>query len=135
MLQQKVLWKILEKVFNTKKFIQCKTSRTLKIDVFEILDKIKNIGELFSKYVLLFLDQASSSSDSFKILILQFHIPGASLPPSPSLSNLTQSSSRSSLVSLFCPTPFDHTPTQVLDIPNHMPNQASQICYQAIYRS
>ena len=49
----------------------------------------KNIGKLSSKYELLFLDQASSSSDPSKILILQLVIPRASLSPLPSLSNLT----------------------------------------------
>ena len=39
--EQNILQKILEKVFITEKFTQCKTSRTLKIDIFEILDKIK----------------------------------------------------------------------------------------------
>ena len=47
--QQKVLRKILKKVFITKKFTKCKSSRTLKIDVFEIPDK-QNIGKLFLKY-------------------------------------------------------------------------------------
>ena len=47
--QQKVLRKILEKVFNNQKFTRCKTSHTLKRDVFEIQDN-KNIRELFSKY-------------------------------------------------------------------------------------
>ena len=41
LLQQKVLRKIMQKVFITKKFTQCKTLHTLKIDVFEIPDKIK----------------------------------------------------------------------------------------------
>ena len=80
MLQQKVLLKILEK------FIQCKISRILKIDGFEIPDN-KNIGKLFSKYELLFLDQANFTSDPSQILILQFPIPRAYLPPSPSLLN------------------------------------------------
>ena len=62
LLQQKVLWKILEKVFITNKFIQCKTSRTLKVDVFEIPDN-KNIKKMFSNYGLFFLDQTNSSSD------------------------------------------------------------------------
>ena len=84
--QQKVLQKILENVFITKKFSQCKTSCTLKIDVLEIPDN-KNIGKLCSKYELLFLDQANFSSNSSQILILRFAIPRASLPPSASLSN------------------------------------------------
>ena len=53
--KQKVLRKILEKVYITKKFTQCKTSRTLKADVFEISDN-KNIGKLFSNYELFLLD-------------------------------------------------------------------------------
>ena len=48
--QQKVQWKILGKVFITKKFTQCKTSCTLKIDVFEIPDN-KNIGKLFFSWI------------------------------------------------------------------------------------
>ena len=57
-----MLWKILKKVFLTKKFTQCKTSRTLKIDAFEVPDN-KNVGKLFSKIELLFLDQTNSKSD------------------------------------------------------------------------
>ena len=58
------------------------------IDVFKILDN-KNIGKLFSKYELLFLDKANSKSDPSQILILQFSMPRASLPSSPTLSNFT----------------------------------------------
>ena len=47
--QQKILRKILEKIFITKKFIQCKTSRTFKIDVLKIPDN-KTIGKIVSKY-------------------------------------------------------------------------------------
>ena len=116
--QQKVLRKILKKVFITKKFTKCKSSRTLKIDVFEIPDK-QNIGKLFLKYYLLFLDQANPNSVPSQILILWCPKPRASLLPSPSLSNFTlgywnhpstQSSSCSSSVSLFCPTQFNHMP-------------------------
>ena len=85
---KKVLRKIQEKIFINKKFTQCKTSRTLKIDVFEIPDN-KNIEKLFSKYELLFLNQAISCSDPSQILILQFATARALLPPSPSLSNFT----------------------------------------------
>ena len=101
-------------VFITKKFTQYRTSRTLKIYVFEIPDN-KNTGKLWSKYELRFLDQVNSSSNLCQILILQFPIPRALLASSPSLSNFThtnwnpsstQSSSCSSLVSLFCFTPF-----------------------------
>ena len=60
--------KILEKVFITKKCTQC-TSHVLKIDVLELTDN-KNIGKLFSKYKLLFPNQANSSSDPSQILIL-----------------------------------------------------------------
>ena len=50
-------------VFITQKFTHYKTSRTLKLDVFKIITDNKNIGKLFSKYELLFLDQANSSSN------------------------------------------------------------------------
>ena len=138
-----MLQKILEKVFVNKKFNQHKTSRTLQINVFEIPDN-KNIWKLFSKYELLFLDQTNSSSDSSQILILYFPTLRASLPLSTSLSHftianwntsLTQSSSCFSSVLLICPTPFNHTSSQVLDKPNHMPSQANQIFYQSIYKS
>ena len=111
----------------------------LKIDVFDIPNN-KNIRMLFSKYELLFLDIADSSSDPSKILILQLLIPGAFLPLSPSLSNFTlanqtpsstQFSSCSSSISLFCPTPFDHMPP-VLDISKHLRRKANQIHYQAV---
>ena len=46
----------------------------------------------------------------------------------------TQSSSCSSLVSLFCPTVIDHKPWQIFDIPKHMQSQTNQIHYQAICR-
>ena len=49
-------------VFITKKFAQFKTLRTLNIDAFEIPNN-KNIGKLFSKFGLIFVDQANSSSD------------------------------------------------------------------------
>ena len=51
---------MLEKVFITRTFIQCKPSRALKIDVFKIPDN-KNIEKLFSKREQLFLDQDNSS--------------------------------------------------------------------------
>ena len=120
-----MLRKILEKVYVTKKFTQCKTSRSIKADAFEIADN-KNVEKLFSKYELFFLNQANSSSDPSQILIQQFCI------PRPSLSTFTlakwnpsstQSWSCSSSVSLFCPTPFDHNLPQLLDIPNQMPSQ------------
>ena len=72
-----MLRKILVKVIVTNKFTQCKTSRTLKVDVFEITDN-KNIGKLFSKYELLLLDQANSSSDPSQALTKRFHTPRAS---------------------------------------------------------
>ena len=129
-----MLQKILEKFFIINKFTQCKTSRTLKIDAFEIPDI----------NILILLDQANSNSDPSQILILRFPIPRASLPPSPSLLSFTlanrhssssQSSSCSSLVSLFYPTPFSRISQQVLDIPNQMASQTNQIFYQAVYRS
>ena len=127
--------------FITKRFTQCKTLCTLKIDDIEIL-RNKNIVKLFSKYVLLFLDQANSNSDLSQTLILEFPKPGAFLSPSPFPSNFTlanwklystQSSCFSS-VSPFFPNPCDHMPPQLFDILNHMPSQANQIYYQAISR-
>ena len=47
----------------------------------------ENTLNVNKKYELHFLDQANSSSDPSQILILQFPIPRAFLPPSPSLSN------------------------------------------------
>ena len=75
-------------VFIAEKFTQCKMSRTLKTDVFEMPDN-EIIRKLFSKFELLFMDQANSSSDSSQTLIQQFPIPRASLYPSPSLSSFT----------------------------------------------
>ena len=43
----------------------------------------------FSKYELLYLDQAKSSSDPSQIMMLQFSTTGASLPPSQSLLTFT----------------------------------------------
>ena len=106
--------------------------------------QIIKIGKLFSKYELLFLNQANFCFNPSQILMLQFHTLGASLPPLPSLSNFTlanwnpsstQCLSWSSSVSLFSPTSFNHTLPQVLDISNHMPSHANQMHYQAIYRS
>ena len=74
--------------FITKKFTHYETSRTLKLDIFKMLDN-KNIGKLFLKYKLLFWDQANSSSNQSWILILQVPIRRTSLPLSPSLSNFT----------------------------------------------
>ena len=63
-----------------------KTLYALKIDLFE-LSVNKNTGNLLSRYELFSLDQANFSSDPSQMLILQYSIPTASLPPSPSLSN------------------------------------------------
>ena len=133
----------MDQVFVNKKSTKCKTSRTLQIDVFKIPDN-RSIGKLFSKYELLFLDQANSSSDASQLLMLKFPKTRASLPPWPCLSyftlinwNLssTQSSSCSLSVSLFYLTPLDHTLSQKLNKLNHMSGQLNQIFYQAIYRS
>ena len=88
-----MLRKILE-VFITKKFSQYKISRTLKIDSPEIPDN-KDIGKLFSKYELLFLDQANSSSDPSQRWTLRFPTPRASLPPSLSLFKVYPSQQKS----------------------------------------
>ena len=62
--------KILENAFITKKCTQRKTLHTLKTDLFELPDN-ENIGELFSKYARLSIDQANLSSDPSQVLILQ----------------------------------------------------------------
>ena len=49
----------------------------------------KDIGKLFSKHYLFFLDQANFRSALSQTLILQYPIPRASLSFSPSLSNFT----------------------------------------------
>ena len=87
-IQQNLLRKMLEKVFITKKFTRCKTSHTLKTDVRKFQNN-KNIGKLFSKCELLFLDQANFSPNPFQVLILQYPILKASLSPLLSLSNST----------------------------------------------
>ena len=76
---------ITEGLFANKKLTQCKTLRTLEIDVFEIPDN-KNIGNFFSKNELLFLDQVNSNLDPSQILTIQFPTPRASLSHSLSLS-------------------------------------------------
>ena len=48
-IQKKLLREILKKFFITKKCTQCKTSNTLKTDVFDIPDH-KNVEKLFLKY-------------------------------------------------------------------------------------
>ena len=55
---------------------------------FELPDK-KNIGKLFSKYDLLFLDQDNFSSDLSQILILQYPFSRASMFSLPFLPNFT----------------------------------------------
>ena len=47
-----------DNIFITQKFTHYKTSQTLKFDIFKIPDN-KNIGKSFSKYELVFLDQAN----------------------------------------------------------------------------
>ena len=78
-----------------QKLTQCKTSRILQLDVFEIPDN-KDIGKLFSKYELPILDQANSSSDPSQMLILQFPTTRTSLPLSPFLSYFTIANSNPS---------------------------------------
>ena len=73
LLQQKLLQKILQKVFISTKFTQYKTSRTLNINRFGISDN-KNIAKLFSKYDLFFLDQADFSSDRKIILTITINL-------------------------------------------------------------
>ena len=132
----------MEKVFITKKCTQCQTWHTLKADVFE-LSYNKNIGKLFSKHELFFLHQANFSSNTFQVLILQYPIPRCFLSLLPCLSNFTlanwtpssaRPSSCSLSVSLFYLTPSNQTP-QLLDVLNHIPSQANQIYFQALFKS
>ena len=69
---------------------KCKTSRILKIDVFEVPDKLK-IMKNCSQNMNCLIQQANSSYDPSKILILQFPMPTDFLPPLPSLSNFNSS--------------------------------------------
>ena len=89
---------------------------------------------MFSRYELLCLDQANSSSDLSQILIIHFPTPRASPAPSSSL-----------IICQILPYPaetplqhdphyvfhrflyFVHTPSQVLDKSNHIPSQAKPI--------
>ena len=64
-----MLRKILEKVLITKKFTQCKESRTLKIDAFEIPDKIKILKKCFQNM------NCFSWIKLIPALILQFPLP------------------------------------------------------------
>ena len=136
-----MLRKILEKVLITKKFTQCKESRTLKIDAFEIPDKMKMLKNCF---------QNMNCFSWIKLIPALMHLkywyyssPYLELS-SPFLSNLTlvnwnpsltKSSSRSPSLSLLCTTLLDHMSPQILDMPNRVPSQASQIYYPAVYRS
>ena len=115
------------------KFIQILPAPTE--GVFEIPGKRKILENYFKNIIRFFLDQASSSSDPPKIPHTK------SFPVSIILSvkfNPSQLKPLFKTVVIGFPTfsaPFDHMPLQVLDIQNHMPSKASQICYQAIYRS
>ena len=70
-IQQKVLRKIFEKFFITKKCTPRKTLNTVKTDIFE-LPYNKNIEKIFSKYELFSLDQANFISDPSQISLLQY---------------------------------------------------------------
>ena len=117
-----LLWNLLKVKHHTYSKLNLNWIFNFKIDKFKISDN-KNIRNFFSKYELLFFDQANSSSGSSQSLILQFPIPRTSLPPSLSLSNFAlangnpypkQSWSCFSSVSVFCPTRFDHIPPQFI---------------------
>ena len=74
----------------------------------------KNIGKLFSKHELLFLDQANSSSDPSQVLIQKFPITRAPLPPSSSLSNFTNCLANCLQISLANWNSLQHNPYNVL---------------------
>ena len=126
---------MLRNLLNVKHHAPCEIS-DLKYQIIKIL-------EIAFKIWTAFLDQAISNFDSSHILRLQFPISRASRSPSLSLSNFTlvnwnpcstEPSSWFSLVSLFCPTPFNHTPPKVLNMPNHMASKANKVSYQAVCR-
>ena len=138
------------KTLNNKKCTQFKISHTLKTDVFQLLDN-KNVRKLFPNYETFFLDQAiikmlencfliMKRFSWIKLIQVLIHLKYWYYnSPSQDLLCLLHHlfntiSSCSSLVFPFCPTQFDHTP-QVLDMPNHMSSQATQIYSQVIYRS
>ena len=75
-----MLRKILVKFFITNKITKCKTSCSLKFNVFEIADN-NNIAKLFSKYELFLLYQANFSSNPSQTLIQRFPMPRASYNP------------------------------------------------------
>ena len=56
----------LKRKYWRRSSLKRKTSRILQINVFEMPDN-KNIGKLFPKYELLFVDQANSSFDPVPI--------------------------------------------------------------------
>ena len=74
----------------------------------------KNIGKLFSKHELLFLDQANSSSDPSQVLIQKFPITRTPLPPSSSLSNFTSCLANCLQISLANWNSLQHNPYNVL---------------------
>ena len=72
--------KNIGKGLTTNKCTQCKIPQTLKADLCE-LPYNKNIKKLFLKYELFYSVKASSSSDTFQILIQQQPISVSSPPP------------------------------------------------------
>ena len=74
----------------------------------------KNIGKLFSKHELLFLDQANSSSDPSQVLIQKFPLTRTPLPPSSSLSNFTSCLANCLQISLANWNSLQHNPYNVL---------------------
>ena len=131
LIQQKVLRKILEKVFITTKCTQSKTLHTLKADVFELTEN-KNIEKLFSKYDLFSLDQANLAPDPSQILIIQYPFQQLSCLPS-HLTEITTGQLKPFhnaiftmffIGFLFFSTPFNYAP-QLLDVPNCMQSQAN----------
>ena len=140
---RKTSWLLLLNVFITKKFTQCKTSCPLMYLMYSKYQIIKILSNCFRSI------NCSSWIKLIPVLIhlkyWYYHSPYLELPFLPhhfclvfKLANwksLTQPSSYFSSVSLFSPNPFDHMPSQVLDITNYMPSQTNQIYYQAISRS
>ena len=112
MTQQRVLLKILEKVFSRRSsFTHCKTTRLKNW----CIQNTKQQSYWKNVFTICF------HQDSFTIYV-KFYL-------SQLKSCTTQSSSCSSLVSLFYSISLDHTLPQVLNIPNHMQSQVNLKLY------
>ena len=117
--------------------IQGKTSHALWTDAFELPDN-KNIGKCFSKNEIFFLDHVHYSFDPSQILIIQYPIPRACLLSfkfQPGQLKLFFNTIFNMFFIGFSILPYPMQTRHNYYIPNHMPSQANQFLYQAIYKS